>query len=353
MFHRRKSRLAVAAAAGTFCALAAAGAAVAAPTTNPPWSKHNPAIPSAFTNATPGLAQIALTGKNVPGIFVTWKGQFDSRVHYKFRISGKWSRSEVIPHAFTNTSPAAAFYTDLKGFDSELVVWKQLNGGRIYYSQGIALGNGTINWTYPKVMPGGKYSTTSKSPAVLFPLNGKHPRVIVAFRGPYDHVRYEIGTETGPNGRSFTWGTRKVRSAWISPGTKTDPTLTGAGPALTEIVTGGTGTVYVFWKGEGITAPIDYATTPDLSGSGLQGNATIGWTLHGSVPAWRYLAGHDHGRAGRLVRQRARHRPAAAGLQGPERLLHPLPDPDRDHLERAIQVRQRHEQHHRRRPGAG
>lgn len=299
MLKRPKSTLAaVAVAAGTVCAVAAVGTAMATPT--PPWSTHNPAIPNAFTNTTPGLAQIALTNRNIVGTFVVWKGQFDNRVHYKFRISGHWSKSEIIPGAFTNTSPAAAYYTDLKGKDSELVVWKSIGSGglsAIKYSQGVTASNGSISWTKPTTLPGGFYSETSASPAVLFPLNAVHPRVIVAWRGPYDHVRYEIGTETGPNGRGFTWGNKKTKSTWIGAGTKTNPTTTSAAPALTEILSGGTGTVYVFWKGNSGTAPIDYASTPDNAGTGLEGDATIPWTLLGSVPSGTSLAATTAGPA--------------------------------------------------------
>ncbi len=291
MLNRPKSMLAAAAvAAGTVCAVAAAGTAMAA---TPPWSANNPAIPNAFTNTTPGLAQIALTNQNINGLFVTWKGQYDNRVHYKFEIAGKWSKSLTIPGAFTNTSPAASFYTDLKGKDSELVVWKSLSKSgfsAIDYSQGVTASNGTISWTKPTVLPGGLYSETSASPSVLFPLNAVHPRVIVAYRGPYGHVRYEIGTEAGTNGRSFTWGTKTDKSNWIGAGTKTDPTTTSAAPALTEIVSGGAGTVYVFWKGDSTTAPIDYATTPDNPGTGLEGDASIPWTLQGSVPSGKFVA---------------------------------------------------------------
>ncbi len=290
MLKRPKSTLAaVAVAAGTVCAVAAAGTAMAAT----PWSATNPAIPDAFTNTTPGLAQIALTSQNINGVFVTWKGQFDNKVNYKFKIDGKWSKSETIPGAATNTSPAAAYYTDLKGKDSELVVWKSISKSgfsAIDYSQGVTASNGTISWTKPTVLPGGLYSETSASPSVLFPLNAVHPRVIVAFRGPYDHVRYEIGTEAGANGRSFTWGTKTDKSNWIGGGTKADPTTTSASPALTEIVSGGVGTVYVFWKGDATTAPIDYATTPDNPGTGLDGDASIPWTLHGSVPSGKFVA---------------------------------------------------------------
>lgn len=278
-----KSKLVTAAAAaGAVVALAASGAAVASPT--PLWSTHNPAVPNAYTNTTPGLSQISVGG--VFGTFVTWKGRFDDNVHYKFRVAGKWSKSEVIPGAHTNTSPAAAFYTDLKGLPSEVVVWKQLKGTKIFYAQGVISG-GKIGWTKVATVPGGKYSATSASPSVLFPLHATHPRVIIAFRGPYDHVRYILGTESGKNGRGFYFG-KKPASNWIGAGTKADPTTTGATPELTEVLSGpadSVGTVYVFWKGDKTTAPIDYASTPDNAGSGLEGGKSIPWTLLGSVPA--------------------------------------------------------------------
>lgn len=274
-----KSKLvAAAAAAGAVCAFAASGAAVAAPA--PHWTKDNPAVPNAYTNTTPGLSQISVKG--VFGTFVTWKGRFDNNVHYKFSVGGKWSASAQIPGAHTNTSPAAAFYTDLKGQASELVVWKQLKGTKIFYAQGVISGT-KIGWTKVSTLPGGFYSRTTASPSVLFPINAIHPRVIIAFRGPFDHVRYIIGTESGKNGRGFYFG-KKPASSWIGAGTKAHPTTTGATPALTEIASGSTSTVYVFWKGNKTTAPIDYASTPDNAGSGLEGGKSIPWTLLGSVP---------------------------------------------------------------------
>ncbi len=294
MLNRPKSRLlAAAAAVGAVCVFAAAGTAMAAPA----WSTSNPPIPDAFTNTTPGLAQIALTNQNVPGVFVVWKGQFDSKVHYKYRIAGTWSASATIPGASTNTSPAAAFYTDLKGKDSELVVWKTIGSGglsAIDYAQGVAQSNGKINWTTPAVLPGGSYSETSASPTVLFPLNAAHPRVIVAWRGPYDHVRYILGTESGAGGRQFTWS---ASSSWIGAGTTTDPTTTSAAPALTEVLTGSTGTIYVFWKGDSATAPIDYASTPDNAVTGIGTGTTVPWTLLGSVPSGTTLASTTAGPA--------------------------------------------------------
>jgi hypothetical protein len=281
ILNRPKSALiAATVATGAALAMAAAGTAVAAP----PWSTSNPAIPGAFTNTTPGLAQVALTGQNIPGIFVTWKGQFDSDVHYKFKISGKWSKSEIIPGASTDTSPAAAYYTDLKGKDAELVIWKSIGKGSlspIYYSQGVTSSSGTISWTKPTELPGGTYSETSASPTALFPANDRHPRVIVSWRGPYGHVRYALGTQSGSTGRGFTW----TKSSSIGPGTAADPTTTSAAPSLTEIVTATTGTVYVFWKGDSTTAPIDYATTPDNPGPGIGTGSSLSWTLQGSVPS--------------------------------------------------------------------
>jgi hypothetical protein len=289
-----KSRLAAAAAvAGTACALAAAGSALAAPT--PLWSKHNPAVPNAFTNTTPALSAIDVNG--LEGTFLAWKGQFDNRVQYKIKVNGKWHATKAIPGAFTNTSPTAALFATNKGREAVLVAWKTIAHtglSTIKYSDGVVNNNGTISWTKkPVVLPGGKYSETSASPAVLFPVNATNARVIVAYRGPFNHVRVEIGTESGPNGRKFTWGSKTVKSAWISGGTKAEPTTTNAQPALTEIIgTGGSSTVYVFWKGNKTgTAPISYASTSDNAGTGLSGGASVHWTLLGSVPDSGGVAG--------------------------------------------------------------
>jgi hypothetical protein len=282
MLHRSKSRLAVAAAAGTVCVLVAAGAAMAAPSS--PWSKHNPAVPHAFTNTTPALSQIQVNGQL--GTFLAWKGQADNKVQYKYRLNGTWHATGVIPGAFTNTSPSAALFATKLGKQAVLVAWKSIgsNGGlsTIKYSAGVVANNGSISWTRPHVLPGGKYSETSASPALLFPANATNPRVILAYRGPYAHVRIEIGTEIGTAGQSFSWGTKKVKSAWVSG---TSAGETSAQPALAEILgTGGNGTVYVFWKGVGAVAPIYYSTTPDLAGSGLDGNASLTWTTPSTVP---------------------------------------------------------------------
>jgi len=281
MLHRSKSMVAVAAAAGTVCALAAAGAAMAAPT--PAWSPHNPAVPHAYTNTTPALSQIQVNGQL--GTFLAWKGQADDKVQYKYRLNGTWHATKVIPGAYTNTSPSAALFATKLGKQAVLVAWKSIGktGGlsTIKYSDGVVGANGIIKWTAPHVLPGGKYSQTSASPALLFPANATHPRVIVAYRGPYSHVRIEIGTEIGTAGRGFSWGTKKVKSAWVSSLATGE---TSAQPALAEILgAGGNGIVYVFWKGNGAVAPIYYATTPDTFGKGLDGNATLTWSAPSTV----------------------------------------------------------------------
>jgi hypothetical protein len=282
MLHRSKTWLAVAAAAGSVCALVAAGAALATPAS--PWSKHNAAVPDAFTNTTPALSQIQVNG--IEGTFLAWKGQADDKVQYKYRLGGKWHATKVIPGAFTNTSPSAALFATKLGKQAVLVAWKSIGktGGlsTIKYSDGVVASNGSIHWTTPHVLPGGKFSETSASPALLFPANATHPRVILAYRGPFSHVRIEIGTEIGTAGRGFSWGTKKVKSAWVSGKSAGE---TSAQPALAEILgAGGNGTVYVFWKGNGSIAPIFNATTSDVVGHGLDGGASLTWSAPSTVP---------------------------------------------------------------------
>jgi hypothetical protein len=287
MLHRSKSRLAVAATAGTICALVASGAALAGTS---PWSASNPAVPNAFTNTTPALSEIQVNGQL--GTFLAWKGQFDNKVQYKYKLNGTWHATEVIPGADTNTSPSAALFATKLGKQAVLVAWKSTgkNGGlsTIKYSDGVVANNGSISWTKPAVLPGGETSETSASPALLFPANAINPRVILAYRGPFDHVRIEIGTEIGTAGRGFSWGTKKVKSAWVSGTTAGE---TSAQPALAEILgKGGNGTVYVFWKGEGAVAPIYYATTTDLVGHGLDGDASLTWSAPTTVADGKGIA---------------------------------------------------------------
>jgi hypothetical protein len=279
MLHRSRSWRAAAVAAGTVCALATVGVAMAAPASSG-WTGGGKPVPNVFTNATPGLAAFYETGQGVAGTFLVYKGQLDNNVQYKFQLSGRWSKGVgTIPGAHTTTSPAAAFYIDPLSKDAELVVWKRLHSDKIYYSQGQISAKGSINWTKPAELPGGKYATTSAAPAVFFPLNAEHARVIVAWRGPFDHVRYELGS---PSGRGFKW---TGKSEWIGAGTTADPTTTSAGPALTEILANGgaTGTIYVFWKDQTSEA-VSYASVPDNAATGLASGNSLSWTLLGQVP---------------------------------------------------------------------
>jgi hypothetical protein len=279
MLHRSMSWFATAVAAGAVCALATAGAATAAPASSG-WTGGAKPVPNVFTNATPGLAAFYETGQGVAGTFLAYKGQLDNNVQYKFQLNGKWSKKfGTIPGAHTTTSPAAAFYTDPLSKDAELVVWKRLHSDKIYYSQGEISSAGKISWTRPTRLPGGSFATTSAAPAVFFPLNAAHARVIVAYRGPFNHVRYELGT---PSGRRFRW---TGKSEWIGKGSAADPTTTSAGPALTEILSNGgaDGTIYVFWKDKTSKA-VSYASVPDNASTGLGTGNSLTWTLLGQVP---------------------------------------------------------------------
>src|ERR1700678_1475195 len=142
-----KSRLvAAAAAAGTVCALGAAGAAMAAPT--PLWSPHNPAVPAAFTNTTPALSVIDVDG--LQGTFLAWKGQTDNRVHYKVRLDGHWFATKALLGARTNTSPTAALFATNRGREAVFVAWKSIvhtGLAAIRYSDGVVNNNGSISWS--------------------------------------------------------------------------------------------------------------------------------------------------------------------------------------------------------------
>jgi hypothetical protein len=277
-----KSKLATVAAAGAVCAVAASTAALAAPP--PVWSKPS-TIPGSYTNATPGLA--AYYYHNVRGTFVTWKGQNSNDVYYRFKYHGKWSRTERVPGAGTTDGPAAAFYTNYRGVPSELVAWKALHSNIIWYATGEITGGNSLSWSKTRsiAVKGDKLATSSTGPSVIFPLNSPNARVIIAWRGPGHHVRYELGAQSG---RYFSFD----KSQWISGGTATDSTLTSDTPALAEVIgAGGNGTVYVFWKADGKGETLSYASTPDLAKSGLQGSKTVKWTLLGFVPGGASTSG--------------------------------------------------------------
>lgn len=278
-----KSRLVTAAAVtGTVCALAAAGAASAG-TPTIVWSKSAPTVPHSYTDAAPGLASIAQNG--VYGTFVIWKGKLSNDVYYRYKIHGKWSPVRAIPGARTNANPAAASYTNFQSQSSELVAWKALHSKTIFYATGL-VGSGpgsALSWTSPRTIAvkGDKLATSSSGPSILFPANSPSARVIIAWRGPGHHVRYELGSESGRYDRLFNFD----KSNWISGGTKTKSTLTSGTPGLAELGGGQTnGTVYVFWKADGNGKVISYASTPDKLITGLDGSSVLKWKLLGRVP---------------------------------------------------------------------
>ncbi len=267
-----KSKLAAAAAAGAVCALAATSVAMAGPP--PVWSKPS-TIPGSYTNASPGLA--AYYFHNVRGTFVTWKGQNSNDVYYRFKYAGKWSHAEAIPGAGTTDGPAAAFYTNSSGIPSELVAWKALHSTTIWYATGEITGGAKLSWSKTRsiAVTGDTLASSSTGPAIIFPLNSPNARVIIAWRGPGHHVRYELGAQSG---RYFSFD----KSQWIGGSTAT---LTSDTPALAEVIgAGGNGTVYVFWKADGKGEALSYATTPDLAKTGLTGSKTVPWTLPVGVP---------------------------------------------------------------------
>jgi hypothetical protein len=282
--------------AGAVCALATAGAALAG--SPPTWSKGVPNVPGAFTNATPALAPIYV--KNVAGTFAAWKGRDANAIYYKYEVGGHWSAQGSIPHARTDANPAAAFYVNSQTDPSEIVVWKGLKSSHIYYSDGEYYG-GALHWTSIRgiAVKDDSYATTDAGPSVLIPVNSPS-RVIISWRGPYHHVRYELGTQ---DGREFSFS----RSQWISGGTTTKSTKTSGTPALTEILgSHNNGTIYVFWKADGSGQSISYARTSDLFHGGLQFNKAhlltwklLGLVAHGaastSAPAATSVNAHGYG----------------------------------------------------------
>ena len=285
----KRTRLTAAAAAtGTVCALAAAGTVLASTASaGTIWSK-TATIPHSYTNATPGLA--SFEQDNVfGGVFVVWKGQLSNNVFYRYRFNGKWSPVRAIPGAHTTSSPAAAFYTNAQSQPSELVAWKALHSNTIFYSTGLigsGPGSALTGWTSPRsiAVKGDPLAYSDTGPSILFPINSPGARVIIAWRGPGHHVRYEIGSEAGQNDRHFTF----FHSYWISGGTATNSTTTSGTPSLAEQVgPSGNGIVYVFWKADNtglkINKAIDYASVPDNVGGLGQKNGQLTWTLLGQV----------------------------------------------------------------------
>lgn len=249
--------------AGTICALGA-GAAMAAPTL--PWSGPSRPVPGAFTGDSPALSNITFPGPLGQGTLVAWRGRGGSgHMFYKYTtpaLHGHWSKTGEIRTAETSSPPAIRQYKDPLGRNALLAVWTGPADHHIWYSQGETQVNGTISWTAPIALPPGVALTnTIEGPSLIFPNNRN--LVVVAWRGPGNHVRYSIGT---PHGRAFTWS-----ASHPVPGNPPSPTsahctidpCTSATPALAEVQTGtATGTLYVVWKQLG-TKEVLYSTVTD------------------------------------------------------------------------------------------
>jgi hypothetical protein len=292
MLNRSMSRLATAVAvAGTVCALGAASAA-AAPSG---WSGRTGPVPHAFTNATPAMTSVTFPGHAAVNTLVAWKGQRGAHVFYEYTasptLSRGWSRLAFIPGARSGAGPSVASYIDPRGREAVVAVWKGLGNSKIFYAQGETHGDGTISWTAPVALPHLRSDHTDKAPAVLFPANAARDRVIIAWKGPYHHVRIVVGN---PVGRHF----RFLRS---HPVTTTPITHTSSAPALAEVQTGtATGRLYVFWKGRH-SSQVRYATASDplrVSSTGAlnwSATAIVPGAHTGTNPAASALSHHGFG----------------------------------------------------------
>jgi len=240
-----------------------AGAAVAAP--NATWSGPSKAVPGAQTNSSPALSPVTFPNPIGQGLIVAWRGRgVPGHIFFKYRTNSthRWSHLGELSGALTSSAPAVGSYIDPLGRNAVLVAWAGHGDNKVWYSQGETKANGTIAFTKPATLPASiRWTTTFSAPAVFFP---DHRNVVlVAWRGPANHVRYSVGI---PRGRNFHWtASDKV------PGNPPSPTsahctiapCTSATPAITEQSTGtSTGLIYIFWKQRG-TRDLFYSTTAD------------------------------------------------------------------------------------------
>jgi hypothetical protein len=263
MFRRPIARLAVAAAAaGTICAVGA-GAALAAP--NASWFGAG-VVPGASTNNSPGISSVTFPVPRGTGQLVGWRARGNvGPIYYKYKVpglnKGKWSVAGRVPGS-TSSAPAFGSYTDPLGRNAVLAVWTGPADHHIWFSQGETKGNGTISWTKAAALPKSVANTnTSTGPSVLFTDHAY--RVIIAWRGPADHVRFVVGI---PVVRGFNWGDSEVVTGpSVTPTCKDSVPCTGNTPALAEVnTTVTTGSVYFFWR-QRDTRAIVYSTTPDTT----------------------------------------------------------------------------------------
>jgi hypothetical protein len=268
MLRRPMARLATAVAVtGAVCALGAS-TAFAAPAGSV-WTRPSKPIAGTVTHDSPGASFISFpNGAHSPGsgIAVAWRGPGTAgHIFIKYRTpkTRHFSKTTEVPGALTSSAPAIASYTNQLGSPSLLVVWSGHANHHIWYSSAVTTATGAITgWTKPEAISG-KLSYTFNAPSVFFLLHST--KVIVAWRAPFNHVRYSIGTPAIA-GRDFTWS-----ASTVIPGAP-DPTVskhctvdpcTSATPAVAEANTSSsTGTVYVFWKQLGSKAVL-YSTFPD------------------------------------------------------------------------------------------
>jgi hypothetical protein len=252
MFQRPQLRaVAAVAAAGTICALGAASVAAASSTSA--WSPRRGPVPHAFTDAAPALTAVSFGSRPAADTLVAWKGQAGEHVFYEASatpaLHAGWTARAAIPGAATNAAPSISAYRDPNGREAVLAVWKGRTDQLVHYAQGETNANRTISWTAVHTLPTAALNVTDAAPAVFFP---EHKYVaVVAFRGPFDHIRTIIGT---PDHRGFTWSASRV----VSPSA-----VSGSGPAIAEQQSStGHGKIFVFWK-DHKSSQISFATTGD------------------------------------------------------------------------------------------
>jgi len=281
MLRRPLTRFASAAAiAGTACALGAS-AAFAAPAAT--WSGPSKPVPGALTNDSPALAAISFPNPIGQGQAVAWRGRgIAGHIFYKYRTvaTHRWSHFGELTGALTGSAPALGSYTDPLGRHALLMAWTGHLDKHIWYSQGETRPDGTIGWTAPVALPTFiKFSKSFAGPAVFFP---DHKDVVmIAWRGPANHVRYTIGV---PLGRGFRW-----QQSAVVPGTPPSPTsvhctiapCTSDTLAVTEQTTStSSGQIFVFWKQLGTKDIFSSTATDDHSPDWSH----LTWTAPAQVP---------------------------------------------------------------------
>lgn len=262
MVRRQMTRLAVAAAAaGTICALGAS-AAFAAPSSS--WSGPAGPVPGVITNSTASLSSVTFPGSIGAGTIVAWRTRGTTgHIKYRFKTAtfnnGHWSKVGEIPGALTNVSPTIRSYTDAFGHPAVVAFWTGHLDHHIWWSQGETKANGTISWTAQTALPPSvDFDNTTAAPTALFP--NKAFVVVLAWRGPANHIRFAVGQ---PSGRTFKWSNSRIIPGAPVTSTCKDAPCTGNTPAVAEQQTStSSGTVYFFWRQLGTKAVL-YSTTPD------------------------------------------------------------------------------------------